>query len=101
MQAISAYDNARVKSFGKLSAIELEVNLHNNATAKLNLDTHNANVNVNDNAKIDLAGTASIYNLNHDITTSVNNNNFAAASYTDTITDGAVKKTTDYELAVL
>ena len=32
LRAITAYDNAEVRSFGKLSAIELEVNLHNNAS---------------------------------------------------------------------
>ena len=87
LRAISAYDNAQVKSFGKLSAIDLEVNLHNNATASLNVDTYNANVNVNDYAKIDLAGTANVYTLNHAISTKVNNNNFAAESYRDTLND--------------
>src|SRR6185437_103131 len=38
LRAISAYDNAEIKSFGKLSKIELDVDLHNNASAKLNLD---------------------------------------------------------------
>lgn len=91
LRAISAYDNAQVKSFGKLSAIDLEVNLHNNATANLNVDTYNANVNVNDYAKIDLAGTASVYTLNHALSTKVNNNNFAAESYRDTLNDVANK----------
>jgi hypothetical protein len=30
---LSVYDNTRVKSFGKLSALELDVNLYNNASA--------------------------------------------------------------------
>lgn len=100
LRAISAYDNAQVKSFGNLSVIDLEVNLYNNATAKLNLDTYTANVNVNDRAKIDLSGSASVYNLNHSVNGSVNNNNFVAATYTDTL-NGIGKKADANELAVL
>ena len=101
LRAISAYDNAQVKSFGKLSAIELEVNLHNNATAKLNVDAFKANVNVTDRAKIDLAGTTTEYSLNHALSASVNNNNFAAVNFTDTLTDEAVKAETANEFAGL
>ncbi|MEN0056914.1 MAG: DUF2807 domain-containing protein [Mucilaginibacter sp.] len=101
LRAISAYDNAQVKSFGKLSAVELEVNLHNNATAKLNVDAFKANVNVNDRAKIDLAGTTTEYSLNHALSASVNNNNFAAVNFTDTLTDDAVKTETANEFAGL
>lgn len=95
LRAISAYDNAQVKSFGKLSAIDLEVNLHNNATASLNVDTYNANVNVNDYAKIDLAGTSSVYTLNHAISTKVNNNNFVAETYRDTLNGLAHREVVD------
>jgi len=101
LRAISAYDNAQVKSFGKLSAIELQVNLHNNATAKLNLDTYNTTVNVNDRAKIDLTGTTTEYSLSHALSASVNNNNFAAINYTDTLTNDAVKTETANEFAGL
>jgi hypothetical protein len=101
LRAISAYDNAQVKSFGKLSAIELDVNLHNNATAKLNVDAFKANVSVNDRAKIDLAGTADAYTLNHAISSSVNNNNFTAMNYTDTLTNDGVKKEISNEFAGL
>lgn len=87
LRNISAYDNAEVKSFGNLSAIELEVNLHNNATANLNLDAYQANVNVSDQAKIELAGKAEVYTLVHNTQSSVNNNKFAAASYTDKLTN--------------
>ena len=47
LRAINAYDNAEVKSFGKLSPIELDVTLHNNASAKLSLDAYTANGAVN------------------------------------------------------
>jgi hypothetical protein len=83
LRNISAYDNAEVKSFGSLSAIELEVNLHNNATANLNLDTYQARVNVSDRSKIELSGTTEVYSLTHNAQSSVNNNKFVAATYTD------------------
>lgn len=100
LHAISAYDNAEVKSFGNLSAIDLEVNLHNNATAKLKLETYNTNVNVSDNAKIELSGTATMYTLNHNLQSSVNNNNFVADTYNDKVTNGTIAKN-ENDLAVL
>ncbi|HEY9197018.1 MAG TPA: DUF2807 domain-containing protein [Mucilaginibacter sp.] len=91
LRAISAYDNAEVKSFGSLSAIDLEVSLHNNATAKLNVEAYNANVNVSDRAQIELNGSATNYTLNHNLQSSVNNNNFVAEVYTDKLTNGTAK----------
>lgn len=63
LRAINAYDNAEVKSFGNLSNIELDVNLHNLATADLKLDAYKANVTVNDAAKVKLSGNVNDYNL--------------------------------------
>ncbi len=83
LRAISAYDNADVKSFGNLSKIELDVDLHNHASAKLNLDAFNANVILADHATANLSGTANELNLKHDKAASVNNNNFTALHLTD------------------
>jgi hypothetical protein len=83
LRAISAYDNSEVQSFGKLSSIELNVDLHNNASAKLNMDTYSANVNVADHAKVDLSGYANDFHLNHDFSTSVNKFNFEAVHYSE------------------
>src|ERR1700744_3888997 len=57
LRSIAAYDNAEVKSFGKLSKIELDVELHDNAVAKLDVDAFSANVTVKDRAKAELIGT--------------------------------------------
>ena len=81
LRAISAYDNAEVKSFGKISKIEFDVDLHDNATAKLNVDTFNTSLIVKDNAKADLAGSANQLNLYRDIESNVKSNNFSAAHY--------------------
>jgi len=84
LRSISAYDNAEVKSFGKISKIEFNVDLHDNATAKLDLESFNTNVTVKDHAKADLSGSAEQYNLTHYASATVNNSNFTAAHTDDT-----------------
>lgn len=81
LRAISAYDNAEVKSFGNISKIEFDVDLHDNAKAKLNLNTFNTSLIVKDNAMADLAGSANQLNLYRDIESNVKSNNFSAARY--------------------
>ncbi|HEY4326812.1 MAG TPA: DUF2807 domain-containing protein [Mucilaginibacter sp.] len=83
LSSLSAYDNAQVKSFGDISKIEFAVDLHNNASANLNLNAFNANVTVNDRAKAELKGSAEEFYLNHNIGSTVNNYNFKAAHYTE------------------
>ena len=95
LQSITAYDNAEVKSFGKLSAIDLDVKLHNSASAQLNLDVYNANVTVTDHAKINLSGTATAFNLNHTVATSVNKYNLVADKYTENNKTVAATKSTE------
>ena len=72
---LSVYDNAQVKSFGKLSALELNVNLYNNASAKLDLDAYSVNVKVNDRAKADLEGATAEANLAYDYSAFLNLSN--------------------------
>ena len=79
LRSISAFDNADVKSFGNLSKIELAVDLHNNATASLNVDAFSASLTLADNAKANMSGTVVDYSLNQGANATVRNNNFAAA----------------------
>jgi hypothetical protein len=72
---LSAYDNAQVKSFGKLSALELSVNLYNNASAQLNMDAYSVNVKVNDRAKADIEGTTAEANMSCDYSAFLNTSN--------------------------
>jgi hypothetical protein len=72
---LSVYDNAQIKSFGKLSALELSVNLYNDASAQLNLDAYAVNVKLNDHAKADLEGTVTEANLNYDYSAFLNATN--------------------------
>jgi hypothetical protein len=84
LSSVSVYDNSEVKSFGQISRIEFNVDLHDSASAKLNLDVFTANVLVNDRAKADLSGSASQFSLSHNFAASVNNNNFKADHFTET-----------------
>jgi hypothetical protein len=81
--SVSAYDNAEVNSFGKLSKIEFSVELHDNASAKLDLDAYSANVTLKDHAKIELSGNASQFSLNRNVGSEVINHDFLAEHYND------------------
>ncbi|MFD0792238.1 GIN domain-containing protein [Mucilaginibacter litoreus] len=80
LRAIAAYDNAEVKSFGKLSKIELDVNLYDAATVTLNLDAYKANVTVNDDAKANLAGRVNDINLEYAQPANINNSSLMAVN---------------------
>ena len=89
LRAISAYDNADVQSFGMLSKIELDVDLYNNATAELNLETYKTNLTVNDNAKATLTGSVSEYSLKYADTASIVNDNLITVNESKTqVTNG-------------
>jgi len=72
LHSINVYDNAEVKSFGKLSAIDLDVNLHDNATANLNVDSYNASFNIDGKAKANIAGFVNECELNYTAAATVN-----------------------------
>jgi hypothetical protein len=57
LRGVSAFDNAEVKSFGDTSKIEFDVDLHDHASAQLNLDANNTHLNVFDDARANLSGT--------------------------------------------
>ena len=89
LRSISAYDNANVSSFGCLSKIEFNVDLHNNASAKLNLDAYSANVTVNDQAKANLSGTANEYDLKYSHAENINEKNFETLHASKTLNTSA------------
>jgi hypothetical protein len=99
LRAITANDNAEVKSFGNLSKIDLDVTLNNNASAKLNLDAYKANITVNDRAKADLSGNVTDFSITHDQSATVNQTNMVAATTSKKVTK--VTKVNNSELAVL
>ena len=83
LRSIVAYDNAEVKSFGKIAKIEFSVELHNNASAKLNLDAYILNVNLTDHAKADLTGNADEFSLSREVATTINQFGFKADRFTE------------------
>jgi hypothetical protein len=97
---ISVYDNAQVKSFGKLSAIDLNVNLFDNATADLDVDSYNANFTIHDKAKANLSGYVNECQLNYTAAATVNQSQLKAEHITATRTGTAAARTND-ELATL
>ena len=62
---LSAYDNAEVKSFGKLSTIDLDVKLFNNASAKLDMNTFTASISLDDCTTADLTGEITNGNIQY------------------------------------
>ena len=99
LRAITANDNAEVKSFGNLSKIDLDVTLNNNASAKLNLDAYKANITVNDRAKADLSGNVTDYSITHDQSATVNQTNIVAGNINKKVTN--INKADRAELAIL
>jgi len=72
LRAITAYDNAEIKSFGNISKIEFELELHNSSTAKFDLEAYSAKVTVNDQAKVDMSGRVEEYALRYNCAENVN-----------------------------
>ena len=78
LSSITASENATVRTHGKFSALDLEVNLNNNSTAILNTNTISLNTNVKGNAVLTLSGTTEEYNAVVNSLSKVNMNEFVA-----------------------
>lgn len=92
LRSIEAFDNATVKSDGRLSAIQMEVSLHNNAYAALNLDSFTAELTVDNNAKADLTGNVTEYAFNHTASAVINQKGLVAENRTEKLIIPAVIK---------
>lgn len=86
LRSITATGNAVIKADGRLSAIELNVELNDNALAQLKVDALSAKFNVNDRAKADIRGAIEDYELNYSRSSSVNRTDLTAANRTEKIT---------------
>lgn len=83
LRAITADDNAIIKSDGKLSVIDLNVVLNNNASAKLNIDALAASFTVNNRATVDLKGSIEDYTMNHSQASTINKTELVAQNVTE------------------
>ena len=78
LSSITASENATVKTFGKFSALDLAINLTDNAKAELNTNTISLNTNVRGNADLTLTGSTLEYNALINNISKVNMNAFIA-----------------------
>jgi hypothetical protein len=78
LSAIAAYDNVKLDTYGKLSVIELDVELFNKAKASLNLDCFSTHIKLNDSALADLSGYAMEGNLEVNYASTLSSSNFVA-----------------------
>ncbi len=85
LSKLSAYDNAEVKSFGKLSAINLEVKLYNDASAKLDMDTYTADITLADHSKGSFTGEVTEAKVKYDQFTKINTADLKAAHLAKTM----------------
>lgn len=93
LHAITANDNATIKSYGKLSLIELNLVLNNKASAQLNFDVLNASVTLNNRASAELSGSVFNYELAGSRLSTINKTNLTVvnASEKNTIKIAAIR----------
>jgi hypothetical protein len=95
LNAITAYDNAEISSFGNLSTIQLDVKLYNNASANLKLDAYSARVTMNDKTRANLSGTVNEYSINRSVASSVNRTDLVTDHSTEVL-NGVKAKISEY-----
>lgn len=86
LRSITANDKASIISDKTLSAIDLTVNLNDDASAQLKLNAFAATVTVNDHAKADLSGSIDNYELNYSRSSRVNRTELVAMNTAETMT---------------
>ncbi|MEJ5993882.1 DUF2807 domain-containing protein [Pedobacter sp. Du54] len=80
LSSITASDNAIVRTSGKFSALDLDVNLNDNAKAILNTNTISLNTSVNGNGELTLTGSTLAHTALVNSSSKVNMNDFTAES---------------------
>jgi len=72
-------------SFGKFSAIDLDINLYNHGVAQLNMDVFNASISLNDRSGADLSGMVENGTVQLSRSSYLNTANLAAANRSETV----------------
>lgn len=101
LASITLYDNAFIKTAKNFSSIDLNVELHNNATAQLDIESVNATINVNDRAKADLVGKVENCDMQVNQASTVNSTNFVAGRITKKVNGFVTEVKSNQELAIL
>jgi len=85
LSKISAFDNAQVKSFGKLSSIDLDVKLFDRASAQLDMDAYSASITLNDRTEANLTGKIDAAKVSLTPSSFINTKNLVAARLETTV----------------
>ena len=101
LRRLEVFDNGSVASFGKLSIIDLDVKLYNDASAKLDVDAYAVTVTLNDRTTADLSGSADIANLVYEQSASLKTTSFAASHLVKTAKSNSICTHDVPELAAL
>lgn len=95
LHAITASDNAIIKSYGRLSLIELNLVLNNRAAAQLNFDALTAKVTLNHRATADLSGSVINYESVYSQSSTLNKTKLTAINSTEKNTTKAGQQAPD------
>jgi hypothetical protein len=102
LHAITANDNASIKSYGsKLSVIDLSVVLNNNASAQLKLDALAANITLNNRSAANLSGNIFDYSLNYSQSSTLNKTDLTVVNSTEKNTTKTTARQADEKIASL
>jgi hypothetical protein len=101
LRAITVSDNASVKSYGTLSAIELNVVLNNNASAQLKLNALAANFTVNNRSTANISGSVNDYIVSYSQSSTINKTGLVAANITEVNTTKQAARLAEEKMASL
>jgi hypothetical protein len=102
LRAITASDNAAIKSFGKLLLIDFNLVLNNRASAQLNIDAVAAKVTLNNRATADISGSVIEYESAFSQSSTLNKTKLTAVNIIEkNTTKAAVATQTEEKVASL
>lgn len=81
LRNLLAYDEVYILSIGRLSTLDLTIELNDQAYAKLNIDCFTTDIRLDDNSKADLEGFAMNSNLLVNYSATANITNFIADTF--------------------
>jgi hypothetical protein len=76
LNKISVFDHSAVNSFGKISVLDINVNLYNQAMANLDMNTFNADFVIKDQARAELKGFGEMVIFRRDCTAEIKYQDF-------------------------
>lgn len=102
LRAITAYDNAVIKSYGKLSLTDFNLVLNNRASAQLNIDAISTKITLNHRATADISGSVIDYESAYSQSSTLNKTNLIAINIVEkNTTKAAAVVQTDEKVASL